>query len=81
MQPAESRVVEIRVAGTVGPIVSNHLPGFVAAAEGPFTVISGRLVPGGDLTTVLAVLIRHGVRALDSRVCPSPGAARAAGGR
>ena len=72
MHPTESRFVEIRVAGTVGRLVHDHLPGFVAAAQTPVTVVSGRLDPGEDLATVLAVLVRHGVRALDSRVYPSP---------
>lgn len=68
MHRAESRVVEIRVAGTVGRLVRDHLPGFVAAAQAPVTVINGRLDPGEDLAGVIAVLIRHGVHPLDGRV-------------
>lgn len=72
MPPTEHRAVEIRVAGTVGRLVPDRLPGFVAARQVPVTVISGRLEPGEDLTTVLAVLLRHGVRALDSRLFSRP---------
>lgn len=71
MPHPDPRVVEIRVAGTVGPVIAGRLPGFVATPDPPVTVITGRLDPGHDLATVIAVLLRHGVRPLDGRVCPS----------
>jgi len=67
-----ARVVEIRVAGTVGRLVRDRLPGFEAVTGSPVTVVTGRLGPGEDLATVLGVLNRHGVRALGSRVYPGP---------
>jgi hypothetical protein len=60
--------VEIRVAGTLGRLVRAHLAGFVAATERPVTMITGRLAPGENLATVLAIMVRHGVQVLDSRV-------------
>lgn len=71
MSPVDHRVVEIRVSGTVGRLVADHLPGFVVTSAASVTVINGHLHPGQDLTTILAVLIRHHVRALDSRVYPA----------
>lgn len=71
MPHTDPRVVEIRVAGTVGPVVAERLPGFVAISDPPVTVITGRLDPGEDLATVIAVLLRHRIRPLGSRVYPS----------
>jgi hypothetical protein len=61
-------MVQIRVAGTVGPVIAEHLPGFLAIQDPPVTVITGRLDPGEDLATIMALLIRRGVRPLDGRV-------------
>jgi hypothetical protein len=56
--------VEIRVAGTIGPLISAGLPGF--------TVMSGSVEPDHRLTDILALLARHGVRPIDTRLFPDP---------
>lgn len=64
--------VEIRVAGTIGPLISAGLPGFTVTVIEPTTVMSGSVEPDHRLTDILALLARHGVRPIDTRLFPDP---------
>lgn len=64
--------VEIRVVGTIGPLITAGLPEFAICATEPITVISGPIDAEHTFSGILELLVRHGARPVGARVFPDP---------
>jgi hypothetical protein len=70
-------VVEIRMAGVPGGLLRTEWPGCKVAVAPALSVICGRFGENESLASVLAVLSRHGLSAVDAWVvAPSRADAR-----
>jgi hypothetical protein len=59
---------ELRVTGTLGPLMQACLPEFTTAAESPATVLTGTVEGPDDLSRLLDLLAAHGMPALDVHI-------------
>ena len=58
--------VEILVAGDVDPAwLTGGIEGFTTGPEPPLTIIRGVLGPDQDMSTIVGILGRHGLRPVD----------------
>ena len=61
-------IYELKVTGTLGPLMQTCLPEFTTAAEAPATVLTGTVGGPDDLRRLLDLLAAHGMPALDVHI-------------
>lgn len=59
---------ELKVTGSLGPLMRACLPEFTAVAETPATVLTGSVGGADDLRRLLDLLDAHGTPPLDIRI-------------
>ena len=67
---------QIRVGGTIGPVVASSLPGFAITALPASTLVSGTVTDTEELRAVLDVLQAHGLAPIDTLISPETAADR-----